>query len=468
MKRLLIKSLNLILVVAIVFSMVCPVRADESGIHYLDLLSGGYLKFNDVQYYNMRITVPAAGKGVVYFPVMPSYALGQSEFLVYTNSSDLKLFGGSNYNIEFTKQSSPLGDKYYVFTGDLGGIGARVSFTASAGAYIYFMSAKALPYGYDNVDCVFDTTLVYNSYDVITENFTNLTSFTYEYGTVNTVHSFRIAPRAASIAGMDYVDIDFYLQNASLSSVSASIGGVALEVDHTSDILYPDGGDEFYIKANVRVDISGNTLVDDQLIIFIETRSNDRETISGNGVPEGLFHIFSIKAGMEFYTPDPEVTILNRILNSLEAGFDNMVLWFEEQTTVIVDWLNPILDKITDVYNDMVHGFNAVILQLQYGFSSLEETLREIFVSDTSDAEDFDKDVQDKADEFEDMKDTMDSVVRPDTGDVQMDYDDYVSDSDIAVAVSPLSAVLSSEIFLTMIILSLTMSTVGYVLYGKR
>lgn len=84
------------------------------------------------------------------------------------------------------------------------------------------------------------------------------------------------------------------------------------------------------------------------------------------------------------------------------------------------------------------------------------------------DADNFESDVNEKNEELGEMTDIMNSVEKPNVEDINMSIDSLVDPSVLAVSTEGLSSILGNQVILRILILSLTMATVGYVLFGKR
>lgn len=84
------------------------------------------------------------------------------------------------------------------------------------------------------------------------------------------------------------------------------------------------------------------------------------------------------------------------------------------------------------------------------------------------DADNFESDVNEKNEELGEMTDIMNSVEKPNVEDINMSIDSLVDPSVLAVSTEGLSSILSNQVILRVLILSVTMATVGYVLFGKR
>lgn len=89
-------------------------------------------------------------------------------------------------------------------------------------------------------------------------------------------------------------------------------------------------------------------------------------------------------------------------------------------------------------------------------------------VSDSSGADDFADDMESQATQVGDLVDGLTEVTKPDVEDIDLDLSGIVDDDTISSSTSALSVLLSNDLFLNMGFISLTISLIGYVFYGKR
>lgn len=91
-----------------------------------------------------------------------------------------------------------------------------------------------------------------------------------------------------------------------------------------------------------------------------------------------------------------------------------------------------------------------------------------LFGVDDSAADEFESQMESQGQEMQDAVDQLDTMQKPAVSDINVDLSGIVSNSDLTLAASPLSALLSNELFFSMTLISLTLALVAYVLYGKR
>lgn len=438
-------SLLLILTLT-VCALAAPVSAAENSIGYIDLMQYGGIYYNDVLYPGFVFTPTEDGRGYIDFPVVLPFKPGNIELLIFTGA-DITFYTDSSYTNYLVQSDSKISDyynRYKVVSGSMLGRDQpsdsfRLYFEYAAGDVtpdVSILSAKILPYKYDLVDVPFSFTAYdswYGSTLVAKGSGVYETQFWFD-GTVSSdtdshIGEITITPDQTYFAGLDYIDISLFIQELEVTSISASVDGVALAVHYTEsfigdgvigDLTSSDVQDMTMgiYKCVLRVDVSGVSLIasDSDVNIFIG--------VTGSLMHDGIVSIDGIKAGKYWVEPDPEVTWL----------------------TKIVSWLSSISDSMK-VYTSQI--------------------IATIKGKDTTSSE-FHDEVDQELDELDQMQQVMDSVERPDIDSVNVSVDQYVSQADVLTLTSPFTALLTGDVFGPIVIMTILFATVSYVLYGKR
>lgn len=482
-----------------VMALIQPVSAAELGsVGAVDLLGLGYIEVNGSNVENMRVNLSVARSGSIWFPLEVPFGLGQFELLVMTSDPSLT-FKRSDNAVTYEKFESGLGENYYVVRGNFSGRGKTLNYTSSgssSGDYFFIVSAKVMPLNYEIVEIPFNFQVfdAGNGYQMVDA----LNVYRYEFWDEPYYDEFddmyarqiRIYPDKNDLAGLDYFDLDIYLQNLEIESVSASFGGNALDVSYTEQFIgdgifndpIEDGAydkDKTYglYKVVLRVDVSGINLLEGSPTVFINYNANNY----GNMQP--YVYVYGINAGKFWNSTDSNTTYLFRIWNKLTSGFASVVsaigtcanniitsignaastivssmdsnfdtyfskvgIWFSNQNTLIQN-------KINDLHSMINREFDA-----------LEAAIR----GDTAPGDSFQEEVEDKDQQFKDMAAIMESVDQPDLNSVNVSADTYVDSTVLASSMSGLTSVIGGPLFFDMFVMSIMMCTAGYVLFGKR
>lgn len=507
----------------VVMCLVNPVSAAETSVGAVDLLSLGYIEANGTNVENFRINLAANRTGSIWFPVDLSFALGKFELLIITSDPTIT-FSRSDGAVTYTTEQSPLGDNYYVVKGDFSGRGKTLNYTSSGTSssdYCFIVSAKAVPIGYSVVEVPFNLEL----WDASSGTLLDGDEYTYRYEFWDDpilteydgilARQIRIYPDKEDLAGLDYFDLDLYMQNLEIDSISASFGGNALDILYTETIIgdgvisdpFTDGAfDRSYAvyKVVIRVDVSGINLLDGLPTVFITYNSNNIMNV------RPYLYVYGINAGKFWSSTEPEVTFLYRIWNSVTTGFSNVGTWlstlgnnitsnfdrlgvwvtnlissniqqaqniitslstnFDTYFTKLGVWFanqNTLLsNKFNDLHSMISSKINDLHTMMVNKFDALEAAIR----GDTGPGDKFQDEVDQKDQQLENMADVMESVTQPALDSINVAADSMVDPNVLAVSMSGLTSVIgdTGSIFYQMIVMSIMMSTAGFVLFGKR
>ena len=478
--------------VSLIFFMalIQPVSAAEVGsVGAVDLLGLGYIEVNGSNVENMRVNLSAARSGSIWFPVDAPFGLGQFELLVMTSDPSLT-FKRSDNAVTYEMFESVLGDNYYVVRGNFSGRGKTLNYTSSgssSGDYFFVVSAKVMPLNYEIVDVpfdfqVFDAALgsgyqIVDAQDVYTYEFYD--EFYYDEFDDMYQRAIRIYPDKEILAGLDYFDLDIYLENLEIESVSASFKGNALDVSYTEQFIgdgifndpIEDGAydkDKTYgvYKVVIRVDVSGINLLEGLPTVFINYNSNNY------GSTRPYVYVYGINAGKYWSATDANTTYLFRIWNKLNSGFASMVSNFAALANRIESSMASNFDTyfsklgvwFTNQNTLIQNKFNDLHTMVVNKFDSLESAIR----GDTAPGDAFQDEVDQKDQQLNDMAAIMESVDQPDLNSVNVSADSYVDATVLAASMSGVTSVIGGPIFLDVIMMSIMMATAGYVLFGKR
>lgn len=117
--------------------------------------------------------------------------------------------------------------------------------------------------------------------------------------------------------------------------------------------------------------------------------------------------------------------------------------------------------------NSINYWLKTIGAQVSSGFALLADKLDNL-IGNSSTADDFQNTMESQGKELDDLAGELDSVQKPDVDDIEVDLDGLVSIEDVNRNTSVLSSIMSNQIFLPMIMISLTLAFCAYALYGKR
>ena len=228
--------------------------------------------------------------------------------------------------------------------------------------------------------------------------------------------------------------------NSAKSAIVKAIEGISIEVDSI---------DYTSLLLNIQGSLSGiSTNLQRWLGDLIDTSSGNN-LILGN-----------------LYKDLP--TLIDSINSSIWSLDDQLVDQFDaftqEFSTQISAFKSNVASNITDLKTSLGSKIDAVKTSVNNCGILLQQLIDG--ASGQDDADEFNDSVSDKTDELNTMAGVMDSVTPPDISKVNLDQ--IISPEFVSITTSGLSAILSNQIILTIFMMSMTMSLVGYILFGKK
>lgn len=91
-----------------------------------------------------------------------------------------------------------------------------------------------------------------------------------------------------------------------------------------------------------------------------------------------------------------------------------------------------------------------------------------LFGGDDPDAADFESQMESQGDAMQDAVDEMDAVTKPPVDDINVSVDSYIDPSGVSDAGSLIGELMSQELILFMLLISLTVALASFVIFGKR
>ncbi len=216
----------------------------------------------------------------------------------------------------------------------------------------------------------------------------------------------------------DLITFDIAINCPSISSIQPSAGNRPLP--YFISQVYPD--DSVYAEMSV-------------FHVVIDVRSLDRtqpyvpcvriECHAGGGSSFFLLHSDGIVLDS---VPAPEISMLQELTSRLALWFDNLQF-------------------------AVVSGFDRLI---------------SVISPDKKPGEDFGSTVESQAGQLGEAGDILNSVTRPPVQDFDVQIDSFVNPADVTFLGGVVRPFMENKIVLTLLLMSLTLATLGYVLYGKR
>lgn len=228
----------------------------------------------------------------------------------------------------------------------------------------------------------------------------------------------------------DFVDYYFQISNVySLSSIEVSFNEQAIPFE----VSVVSG------SSNV------NTLVY-TVHVVADCRGLDRTGVQ--------FPIVTVNAST---SGDTWVRLLNVTGSSVADAPNPVVIWFDRLITNLKQWF-------TDLQYSVVTGFNNLQASMKASFDKLIAVL----TPDKKPGEDFGSTVESQAGQLGEAGDILNSVTRPPVQDFDVQIDSFVNPADVTFLGGVVRPFMENKIVLTLLLMSLTLATLGYVLYGKR
>ena len=302
----------------------------------------------------------------------------------------------------------------------------------------------------------------------------------------------------------DFIDLEVYLNELSFYSLTVSLDG--LSVPYTVSFINSQSSFDI-VAANIILDLTSVRRDIDGTL----------EVIITGGVPgiNGRIGRFTVLHSFGLVND----SILNsnsifwyRIKTFFTNQFSSLSTWISDQTSVISgkfdvlgEWLRVYFSNLgstvsTEAQNIissvsgnfaslgewMRHYFGSLETTISGHFASLGEWLRAYFTNldntisswgqsivdaingDASDADEFKQQIDDSNKELNDMAAVMDSFTTPDINSINVDVGSFVSPTDITSLTVPMGMLFESDLVVTCIMISIILSTVMFVLYGKR
>ena len=125
---------------------------------------------------------------------------------------------------------------------------------------------------------------------------------------------------------------------------------------------------------------------------------------------------------------------------------------------------SPVLSSFQQLIDNLRHWFSSLQSSIVAGFDRLISVLS----PDPKPGEDFGSTVESQAGQLGEAGDILGSVTRPPVQDFDVQIDSFVDPADVTFLGGVVRPFMENKIVLTVLLMSLTLATLGYVLYGKR
>ncbi len=217
----------------------------------------------------------------------------------------------------------------------------------------------------------------------------------------------------------DFVDFYFQISNVySLSSIEVSFNEQAIPFESS------------VVSGSSNV----NTLVY-TVHVVVDCRGLDRRGVQ--------FPIVTVNAST---SGDTWVRLLNVTGFVVSSSVSPVVSWFQKLNDNLRNWFSSLQASI-------VAGFDRLISVLS---------------PDPKPGEDFGSTVESQAGQLGEAGDILGSVTRPPVQDFDVQIDSFVDPADVTFLGGVVRPFMENKIVLTVLLMSFTLATLGYVLYGKR
>lgn len=103
-----------------------------------------------------------------------------------------------------------------------------------------------------------------------------------------------------------------------------------------------------------------------------------------------------------------------------------------------------------------------------FGIRERFDTLLNNLFGDSDSADEFASEMESQAGAMEDAVDQMESVTKPPVDQIVVDVDDFVDPGDISTVGGIIGQLMANQLVLSMVMISITISLVSFVIYGKK
>lgn len=246
----------------------------------------------------------------------------------------------------------------------------------------------------------------------------------------------------------DYIDFMFNLYVDDITSINCVFGSEVLPFD----VSYIDSGTLGYMETSisVRVDVSqvDRTADDDYYPMIIITATESTGNLASVSFIEGVIE-YDIESPFVYWMHTLWYTIgetAGNIISAISQGFDNLA--FD---------ISALGDRIKSYFAD-----------LQFALTSKLDAIHDAIVGDSTSADEFNDKLDDTLGELEDVQSELENATQPDIETEIGDIDTTVTAEASGFMGDVFEIFISSNVFGTILIFSVTLALVSYVLYGKR
>lgn len=254
----------------------------------------------------------------------------------------------------------------------------------------------------------------------------------------------------------DYIDVQLFLDVASIQSISGSMGGDNIDLD-VSWIGGQQWDSNMYF-VTIGIDCTQfNRSIDDDPMVVIEGNVK-YQTTNGVAVSNVCGKIFRNQ------------------LNNLAAYFSKLESWIQNQTSSLISsfnsnfsnlssWIQAQTDSIESAFTSLNSKIDTKFSNLNTWIKNQTTAIVDAINGDTSPGEQFQDELSSRNEELEEMSVIMDSVPKPDIDNISFDIQ---VDNSIQYLSSSLGYIMSSSIFSNLFIMCFILALAAYILYGKR
>lgn len=237
----------------------------------------------------------------------------------------------------------------------------------------------------------------------------------------------------------DYFDMVFYLNVFEVNSITCTAGDIMVPFEY--QFIQTGGFNTDVIQVVIRLDLRGLDRTGEDPYVNIHGVCNEGSNslifFSGTGIVA------------TDYT-DADVFWLQQLYQDCTAFFYNLI--------------NKLDVYFGNLQASLNFHFENLKFWLKSGFQSVVDAINPETDADDKVAED----VGEKTDQLDEVGSALESVEKPEVGDMNFGVEDYVSGTNITMATMGLSSVMASEYIGSIFMMSIILAFAGFVLYGKR
>lgn len=232
----------------------------------------------------------------------------------------------------------------------------------------------------------------------------------------------------------DKITISGSVGTMALNSVRCTIGGLGLPYDISYTASNPTGSEADYIAWNEWKYYSYNE--------------------SYQGTTDGTIFSYDSYLGKTLFTITIDLTGVDR------TSTNNLYCYF---TTLASDWYGYTVQVM-----EVIGSIDVADTTEVTWWTRFTAFMSDLFGGDSTEADEYASEMESQSQEMQDAVDQMEQVTKPAVDDLDVSVDAYVDPVGVQQAGEVMGQFLGNSLILSMVCISLTVSLVAFVIFGKR